>query len=593
MAEPVTKRARAAIDASCRTIRLVDEALEEGKAVVTREMYAANELTDVVLRSGDGGEYRAHRVVLASASLYFRRAFVAGAGAAQETLELKEVDATGLKLALRFLYDGQVDVQLDGQMDSLVAALYTLEMQPLLAKCIDAILLDLTPGSALPVYELAAAYNLEALAKSALKLASEQFAAAVSDPSWPKLALTTVKTLLSRDELHTLEVPALEALLRWVRADEQARTAAMEDLLPLIRFPLMDEDEIDGGCAVEPLVTGTKCWGWLREEARKFHLQADKARALDSSPRTHLRGERTWMLYHIGGMDGKMVLSSTQRWVMRTEAWESVAALGKARVGHGCATLGGMIYAVGGSDGVHRLSDVERFCPWQGKWEAVAPLSCARGDVGVVSLNGMIYAIGGRKQFEPLASVERYCPVRGSWEAVAPLSLPRYHVRCAALDGHVYAIGGGEQTRVNGCTTVERFSARLGVWEPVPPMPTSREGVGIAVLDGKIYATGGFDGTDKLKSCEAFCPVRNQWEPVPPMIAARMSHRCAVLEGKLYVLGGFKGDGECFPYDAHGRLSTVECFDPQTNTWEAVPSMSAEAAKAGSRWHCHGALVVL
>jgi kelch-like protein 17 (actinfilin) len=581
------KRARIDDD---RTFRLVDGALEESKIAEQAAMWAAGELCDVTVRAHDGGERRAHKVVLSSASRFFRRSFTAvGAG---ESIELANVETIGLDLALRFVYHGRVDVP-EPAMDALVAALSALEMQPLLAKCIETIVEHLTPGSALGVYELAAAHHLDALAKSALHLASLHFAAAASDPSWASLSLSTVKTLLGRDEVHAIELTVLDALLRWIRADEPARAPTIELLLPLVRFPLMDADELASTLVADPLVTGANCWPALRAEAAKFHAASAEAKLRDTSPRTHSRGEKSWILYSIGGMDGKAVMSSVQRWQMSTEKWEAVEQLSKPRVGHGCAALGGQIYAVGGSDGVHRLSDVERFCPWRGSWERVKPLSCARGDVGVAVVHGQLYAVGGRMQFEPLASAERYCPVRDSWEPIPPMSVPRYHVRCAALDGQVYAIGGGERTRVDGKTTVERFCPRRGTWEEIPPMSTSREGVGIAVLDGKIFATGGSDGQTKLNSCEAFCPVRGVWEAIPNMIARRMSHRTAVLDGKLYVLGGFQGTGECHTYDSHGRLSTVERFDPQTHTWEAVPGMSAEAAIAGSRWHCHGALVVV
>lgn len=573
-----------------RTFRLVDGEIEEKKMAAQAAMWEANELTDVLVRSRDGGEYNAHRVVLASASHFFRRLFLAAPK--QGTIELPNVDSTGLGLVLRFVYSGYVDVP-EPSMDSLVAALSALEMQELLSQCIEAIIENLTPGTALPVYELASAHHLDSLASAALRLACAHFAAAASDPTWAQLRLGTVKLILGHDEAHTLEVPALEAALRWVRADEAARTPALEELVPLVRFPLMDEDEIDGFCEAQPLLTATKCWPALRAEASKAHAQSSTEREKTSNPRMHSRGSKAWLLYSVGGMDGKAVMSSVQRWAMKTEQWETVPPLLTARVGHGCAALGGQIYAVGGSDGHHRLSSVERFCPWRGRWEAVKHLSCARGDVGVAVLNGQLYAVGGRMQFEPLSSVERYCPVRDGWEPLPPLSVPRYHVRCAALDGQVYAIGGGEATRVDGKTTSERFCPRRGTWEAIAPMGTSREGVGIAVLDGKIFATGGFDGSAKLASCEAYCPVRGRWEAIPPMNFPRMSHRTAVLEGKLYVLGGFKGDGECKLYDSQGRLSTVERYDPQTNSWEAVPTMSADAAKPGSRWHCHGALVVL
>ena len=44
------------------------------------------------------------------------------------------------------------------------------------------------------------------------------------------------------------------------------------------------------------------------------------------------------------------------------------------------------------------------------------------------------------------------------------------------------------------------------------------------------------------------------------MSTVRSCHSAAVLDGKLYVAGGYDGDDN--------DLSSVERYDPATNTWE-------------------------
>ena len=87
------------------------------------------------------------------------------------------------------------------------------------------------------------------------------------------------------------------------------------------------------------------------------------------------------------------------------------------------------------------------------------------------------------------------------------------------------------------------------------------------VLDGKLYAVGGYDGLgESLSSVERYDPTSNTWEAVAPMTTARGSHAVAVLDGKLYAVGGRGLDG---------RLSSVERYDPAVGAWEAVASMAA------------------
>ena len=55
------------------------------------------------------------------------------------------------------------------------------------------------------------------------------------------------------------------------------------------------------------------------------------------------------------------------------------------------------------------------------------------------------------------------------------------------------------------------------------------------------------------------------------MSVARIRAAGAVLDGKLYVVGG-KSDGNTC-------LSSVECLDPATNTWDAAAPMSMARAE--------------
>ena len=59
---------------------------------------------------------------------------------------------------------------------------------------------------------------------------------------------------------------------------------------------------------------------------------------------------------------------------------------------------------------------------------------------------------------------------------------------------------------------------------------------------------------------EAYCPETNTWSVKAPMPTPRFGLSLAVSGGKIYALGGTTGSGP---------LTTVEVYDPATNTWQS------------------------
>lgn len=75
---------------------------------------------------------------------------------------------------------------------------------------------------------------------------------------------------------------------------------------------------------------------------------------------------------------------------------------------------------------------------------------------------------------------------------------------------------------------------------------------------------------------EVFDPIANRWEKCHPMTTARSRVGVAVVNGLLYAIGG---------YDGQLRLSTVEVYNPEMDTWTRVRSMNSKrryCAREGS-----------
>ncbi|HSB73908.1 MAG TPA: hypothetical protein VLT62_31665 [Candidatus Methylomirabilis sp.] len=172
----------------------------------------------------------------------------------------------------------------------------------------------------------------------------------------------------------------------------------------------------------------------------------------------------------------------------------------------------------------------------------------------------------------------------GRWVKLAPFPEPSEELYGAAAGGKVYVFGGlAPGWKPKGL--VYEYDPAADRWTKKKPMPLASHHVAFADLNGKIYAFGGF--VPPASGPPAWVPIDNVWEYDPvadawkalaPMPTKRGSPVAAVVGGKIYVIGGASmhpGSAEpaVHPARPHRSLSTVEEYDPATNTWRARSSM--------------------
>ena len=128
----------------------------------------------------------------------------------------------------------------------------------------------------------------------------------------------------------------------------------------------------------------------------------------------------------------------------------------------------------------------------------------------------------------------------------------------------IYALGGWDLEAV--CS----FDPFTRVWAPGPSMPTARSNHRAVGVDGRIWAVGGVSYVRSGAHSEVECfDTRSQsWASHAPLTQPRYNFGCASLDGKLYAVGGEFAHGF-----AHGRISSMEIFDPATNQWTPGPSL--------------------
>ncbi|XP_053110040.1 kelch-like protein 5 isoform X3 [Hemicordylus capensis] len=194
---------------------------------------------------------------------------------------------------------------------------------------------------------------------------------------------------------------------------------------------------------------------------------------------------------------------------------------------------------------------------------------------GVAVLEGPMYAVGGHDGWSYLNTVERWDPQARQWNFVASMSTPRSTVGVAVLSGKLYAVGGRDGSSC--LKSVECFDPHTNKWTLCAQMSKRRGGVGVTTWNGFLYAIGGHDApasnlTSRLSDCvERYDPKTDMWTAVASMSISRDAVGVCLLGDRLYAVGG---------YDGQTYLNTVESYDPQTNEWTQVAPLCLGRAGA-------------
>src|SRR3989454_10793184 len=166
---------------------------------------------------------------------------------------------------------------------------------------------------------------------------------------------------------------------------------------------------------------------------------------------------------------------------------------------------------------------------------------------------------------------------QGKWIKLAPFPEPAEELLGAAANGKLYVFCGlAPGWKPIGM--VYEYDPASDKWTKKNPMPLLSHHVAFTEHAGKIYAFGGF--TLPASGAPAWVPIDNAWEYDPaadswkalaPMPTQRGAPVAATVNGKIYVIGGASthpGSPEpaVHPARPHRALSTVEEYDPATNT---------------------------
>ncbi|GFO03142.1 kelch-like ech-associated protein 1 [Plakobranchus ocellatus] len=588
-------------------------------------------LCDVTLRTAEdcrrdairntGDEIKAHKVILAGSSLYFRGMFTRGMReATMSEVCIREANVTNeaLRMLVDFAYSGEIHITQDNVQQLLVSSVF-LQMPPVIEACTVYLEQQLDPSNCVGMVEFARAHDCLELETKARRYIHEHFCDVAKHEEILDLSAEDMADIIQREDLNVnCESEVFSAVVRWVEHDPERRLDQLESLLARgVRLsslaPAFLEDQLQrchlirrkpscykllmdrvrrltqhapmpcaGAASIpsQPSTSGlnTSCSG---VSLVPIHMHCDESvdfpqgMAVEAEPPPRRPGGQM-VIYVAGGFHRKVMdsLKSFEYYDPSTREWARLPDLLRPRCGPGVVTLQGRICVVGGrvmQCGTNTdACSLDVYDPRENQWTTRSHMNQARSRVGVCVLDGMIYAMGGSAGGELHSSAERYCQDTDSWEYVASMHGARHSPGVAVLNRLIYVIGGfdGRQR----LQSVECYHPEKNQWEPVSPMLQARSAAGVTVLRGYIYVVGGFDGTQQLKSVERYNPSADCWEEVAPLLMARSGVGVAAVDDKLYALGGFNGSD---------FLPCVESYNPDTDSWQPETRMLYERSGHG------------
>jgi len=200
-----------------------------------------------------------------------------------------------------------------------------------------------------------------------------------------------------------------------------------------------------------------------------------------------------------------------------------------------------------------------------------------------VVVNDRIYLLGGESDFGNDDNIRIFNADSDKWSANQDSwSKPLNEFSASVIGNSVYVIGGNND---NGQNTIspQVFDPGTGSWSTPPTnghcVPRSQHTA--AVVNGKIYLIGGIspDSSKWLTSVQIFDPATNTWS-VPQTsgnFTARVNPTSCVINDKIYVFGGRLFN--IYSNDSEGN--NLEVFDPSTNAWTTPETIGNPLPRSG------------
>lgn len=556
-----------------------------------RSLCSHPKLVDVTLSAG-GRDFPCHRGVLALCSTYFHSMF---SGDFVESIaarvELHDVDPDILSCLLDFAYTGKLTIN-QSNVEGLICTSSQLQFQTVRAVCSRYLQHQIDATNCLGILEFGAVHGCPEVMAKAWAFLLENFEAVQQGEEFLQMGKDRLVTCLSDEGLQIrVECTRVDAILRWVRHQQESRLCHLPELLALSHLSLLTLDYLSDTLLKDSLVQASpSCTEAVeRIHREKLEMAPELSDRLSSqSPQPNLQE----VLFVMGGRSlddsddddsddedrdprlQRLLHKNCGFYNTKTKQWHELPNFPNPnKWGYSMVSLNNDVYVTGGSRGSNTntwsTTETWKYITKEGRWVTVAPMLRPRTNHTSATLNGEIYVIGGTTAGR--VEVEHYDPYSNTWALTCPAIKYVTNFTATACHGKLYVIGSCA-VKYNALT-MQCYNPVIDSWMSIcsPFIPKYLSSPCSVCVDGTIYLLA-----DNTKKVYSYAPEENMWQKVQLLHMLHENGGLVTLGGKLFVTGGhWKGmEGDYgVEVEVYNRVSNtweVECFLPRLWIYSGV-----------------------
>ncbi|XP_011408180.2 PREDICTED: kelch-like protein 20, partial [Amphimedon queenslandica] len=265
-----------------------------------QELRDEEKLCDVTLLV-QGVEIKAHKIVLAASSHYFRSMFAGDMiESRSSSVELKDVEPDAISLLVEYSYTSQLEIT-SNNVQSVMAAASIFDFPFVLEATAKFLATHLHPSNCLGMRAFGRTYGSEALVNAASRHFRNHFTDAIKSEEFLQLPPEVFSELLDSDEVNVrTEEDIFRSLELWLNYEPESRKDSLPKLLNHIRLPLLPLNFLKYRVESNPYIKRSLDCRDLIDEAKNYHLFPDDYSQIKGT-QFHPRKSTVGVLFAIGG----------------------------------------------------------------------------------------------------------------------------------------------------------------------------------------------------------------------------------------------------------------------------------------------------
>ncbi|KAG9273044.1 gigaxonin [Astyanax mexicanus] len=446
----------------------------------------------------EGEEIPVQKNILAAASPYIRTKLNYNPPKEDGSvykIELQGISFLIMKQILDYIFSGEITLNEDTIQD-VVQAADLLLLTDLKSLCCQFLESCITAENCIGIRLFSLHYCLHHVHHVATEYLQTHFRDVADTEEFRELPPDRLCELLSMEKLNVgNEKHVLEAVVRWLAHDIEARRVHMKEVMSAVWVQGLDQSylqeqmlgdplmrEVIGQCCMEPL-------GGAAQQGEAL-LAAFKPRGYSEC------------IVIVGGEDRATRKPSAVTRCMcplydrNRQLWIDLQPMNERRIGHGVVTADGCLFAIGGTDENKTvLSSGEKYDPETNTWTPIPAMKQARRHFGIAELDGMIYVLGGENEdTEVLLTMEVFDPHFNTWTTQTSMTTVRKFSCCATMKKKLFVMGGGSYGKIYD--SVECYDPKTQQWTTLCPLKERRFGAVACGVGQELYVFGGVRSRD-------------------------------------------------------------------------------------------------